>query len=438
MRSIYSRILLASLVTTAVSLAVFFSVSVGAMRRTTEPLFAAAYSLQLEEAINVYQSGGGAPLSAFIARLDRAFGAEHHLLDRAGRDILSGQDLTPMLTGDFLPSDPVQLIDGRLIVMRASRDGRFRLLMHMPAPLLNWLSAPYYVIVGAVCLLSWLVAVGIASPLRRLTAAVDRFGQGDLSAHIDNPKRDEIGRLGTSFNVMAGRIRTLLTAERRLLQDISHELRSPLTRLHFAAELARTAPDRNGAIDRVQKEIDRLSSLVGQLLEVTRAEGDPRSRRTEPVEIGRLVREVVDGCALEAQARGCTVSLDGSATRQIRGDRELLRRAIENVLRNAIRFAPRETAVDVTVRDDAAHTAIDIRDRGPGVPADVLQKVFEPFFRVDPSRDAHTGGLGLGLAIAYRAIHLHHGSIAATNERPGLRVTLALPHVEAGQHPRLN
>lgn len=429
MRSVYFRILLASLITTAVSLTAFFAVSVSAMRRTAEPLFAAAYALQLEGAVGAYQSGGATALAAFVARLDRAFDAEHHLVDRSGRDIVSGRDMTPMLNDEFFsPSDPVQLVDGRLVIMQSSRDGEFRLLMETPGPLLTWVAAPLYVILGAVFLFSWLVAVGIAAPLRRLASAVDRFGRGDLSAHVEDPKGGEIGRLGASFNVMAERIRTLLTAERRLLQDISHELRSPLTRLHFASELVRTAVDRNAAIDRLQREIDRLSSLVGELLEVTRAEGDPSSRRMELVEISRLVREVVDACAIEAQARDCAVSLEGFTAREILGDPELLRRAIENVLRNAIRFAPQGSAVIVTVRDDVAHTAIDVRDRGPGVPADALRKVFEPFFRVDPSRDPHTGGLGLGLAIAHRAIHLHHGSITAINDNPGLRVTLTLPH----------
>lgn len=428
MRSLYVRIAFASLVATAVSLIAFFTVSVGAMRRTTEPLFAAAYSRQLDEAVRDYESGGRPALSAYLVTLDRAFRAEHHLVDQSGHDVLSGQDLTPLLSGEFKPSDPVQLIDGQLVIMRATADNRFRLLMTQPAPLLHWLSTPFYFIVGAVLLLSWLVAVGIASPLRRLTAVVDRFGRGDLSARIDHPTRDEIGRLGTSFNVMADRIRTLLTAERRLLQDISHELRSPLTRLHFAAELARTAVDRDAAIDRLQKEVDRLSTLVGQLLEVTRAEGDPGSRRSESVDLGALVRDVIDDCALDAEARGCSIAHAGVATTALHGDRELLRRAIENVLSNAIRFAPRGTAVSVTVRDDATHTAVDIRDQGPGVPDEVLEKMFDPFFRVDSSRDAHTGGLGLGLAIAYRAIHLHHGSVVATNAAPGLRVTLSVPH----------
>jgi two-component system sensor histidine kinase CpxA len=313
--------------------------------------------------------------------------------------------------------------------VRASSDGRFRLVIVDSSPFTIWTFAPFYLLViVTVLFLSWLVAVGIAGPLRTLSATVDRFGRGDLTARVEYERNNEIGRLGRSFNEMAVRIHTLLKSERRLLQDISHELRSPLARLSFAAELARTAPDRQSAIDRIQKEVDRLSALVGELIEVTRAEGDPDSRPIHPVPVGDVVREVVDECAVEADARKCQVVLHAGTSRTIKGDRELLRRAFENVVRNAIRFTPAGTSVDVTVEEQATDTIVVIRDHGPGVPSDALPRIFGPFYRVDGSRDAQSGGLGLGLAIAYRAIHLHHGSIAAENDRPGLRVTVTLPH----------
>ena len=269
--------------------------------------------------------------------------------------------------------------------------------------------------------------MGIASPLRTLSGAVEQFGQGDLSVRVSYTGKNEIGRLAGSFNDMAERIQTLLTAERRLLQDIGHELRSPLARLNFAVELSRTALNRDRAVDRIQNEVDRLSTLVGELLEVTRAEGDPAARTMDLVVLTDVVSEVVHACGVEAQARDSRIVLRSASSAQVRGDRELLRRAVENVLRNAIRFAPPGTDVDVDVRDQGRLTAIVIRDRGEGVPDDSLTKIFESFYRVDSSRDTKTGGLGLGLAIAQRAVHLHHGTIAAENVTPGLRVTLAVP-----------
>src|SRR5207237_1028848 len=173
---------------------------------------------------------------------------------------------------------------GDHVFVKRSADGRYRLLMKSQMPVDFSHSFPYYLLVlAAIAVLCWLLAVNIASPLGSLARTVDRFGRGELSLRVNSRRRDEIGDLARSFDQMAERIQTLLTAERRLLQDISHELRSPLARLSFAAELTKTAPDRNAAAARLRKEIDRLTSLVGCLLEVTRLEGDPSSTTLPPV-----------------------------------------------------------------------------------------------------------------------------------------------------------
>jgi two-component system sensor histidine kinase CpxA len=233
--------------------------------------------------------------------------------------------------------------------------------------------------------------------------------------------------VGRAFDQMAERIETLLTAERRLLQDISHELRSPLARLSFAAELTKTAEDRNAAAARVAKEIERLTNLVGALVEVTRVEGDPSSRRVEHVDANGLVQDLLEASRMEADAHGCRFHFESNGPAPIHGDRELLRRAIENVLRNAIRYAPEGSAVDVRLEAVAGMASISVRDYGPGVPEDMLPRIFQPFFRVDGSRDSQTGGVGLGLAIANRAIGAHHGRITAENAGPGLRVRMDIP-----------
>jgi two-component system sensor histidine kinase CpxA len=295
-------------------------------------------------------------------------------------------------------------------------------------PFEPWTFLPYYgLILLTIALLCWPLAWHINSPLRSLARTVDRFGQGDLSTRAKSKRRDEIGELARSFDRMADRLETLLTAERRLLQDVSHELRSPLARLSFAAALLNTEPDRQKAEARIQKEVGRLSTLVGSLLEMTRAEGDPASRSFRTIQIQDLLRDVVDDCSVEAAARSCSISIESSEPAAITGDEELIRRAVENVLRNAIRYSPERETVTVRLESSEGSTKIEVRDRGPGVPEEQLSEIFQPFVRVDDSRNNATGGIGLGLAIAMRAVRLHNGSIEATNAGPGLRIMIGIP-----------
>ena len=272
-----------------------------------------------------------------------------------------------------------------------------------------------------------MLAIHLASPLRGLRRVLEKFGRGDLGVRYHLARRDEIGDLAQAFNRMADQITTLLTAERRLLQDVSHELRSPLARLGFAVELARTSPDREAALGRIRKEADRLNNLVDELLQLTRAEGDPGARNLEDVDLGKLLHELVADCALEADAAGCRLTLAGERSVVVTGDRELLRRACENILRNAIRHAPPGSAVEVELARHGDRAEIAVRDHGPGVPREALTDIFEPFFRVEGDRGRSSGGVGLGLAIARRAVELHQGHVTAFNANPGLVVAIELP-----------
>jgi len=286
----------------------------------------------------------------------------------------------------------------------------------------------YYILLfAAIVVLCWMLGIQFISPLNRLTDTVRCFGAGDLTARAGLKRRDELGELSQAFDQMAGRIETLLTAERRLLQDISHELRSPLARLSFAAELARTSPDREGSIARVNKEIKRLAELVESLIQVTRAEGDSTARNLEPVPIAEMVQELVEDATIEANVRGCRLVLRGSNELILHADRELLRRALENILRNAIRHAPDNSDIEIALDNSADEASISVRDYGSGVPTESLTAIFKPFFRVDNSRNSATGGIGLGLSIAERAIRVHHGNLWAENAEPGLRVCVDLP-----------
>jgi len=275
--------------------------------------------------------------------------------------------------------------------------------------------------------------------LRRLMSTMERFGKGDLAARNASTRNDEIGDLARSFDTMADRIQTLLTAERRLLQDISHELRSPLSRLSFAAELMKNAPDPEAAAMRMKQEVARLTHLVGSLLEVTTAEGDPASRVIERFAIATVLEPTVDDCAFEAEALGVRIEFEpGPFLPVLEGDPELLRRALENVLRNAIRYAPEGSAVKVQIDHRNNRAAISIRDEGPGVPERDLPHIFDPFFRADASRDPAANNVGLGLAIARRAVLIHHGSITAENAYPGLCIVIELPYtVTASSSPQL-
>jgi signal transduction histidine kinase len=426
MRSLTARIVIAVLGTLLLSLVAFMATFLAMSGPANVRLIRQLQARQIEDGIATLQRGPAAA-SAFLARLDQSLGATHYLTDAAGRDVITGEDRSALLRMPRPWFGPPRIGD-RLVVIDTSRDGQYRLIVLAPPPFNIWSFVPYYVLILAtVVCLTWLLAIGIVRPVRQVARAVNQFGRGDLSMRVRVTRNDEIGALGDAFNDMAERLATLLTAERRLLQDISHELRSPLARLNIAIELARHATDREAATRRLQREADRLTSLVGSLIEVTRLEGDPAAVKLESLSAGAILDEVVRGCRVEADARQCRIALRNEITRGLIGHPELLRRAIENVLRNAIRYAPPDTDVSVEAVDSPSQISITVRDCGPGVPDADIPRLTQPFFRVDEARDSASDGVGLGLSIASRAVRLHHGSLVVENAHPGLRVSLVLP-----------
>ena len=438
MRSVYARIALWCFGVLFLSLVAFIAISIFVSGRPAGmEVFGGISALQAADATEAYERGGTAQLAAYLAKLDRFLHGHHYFTDPQGQDLVTGEDHSEELRQVGKRWGTPHHVRSNLIIGRQSPDEKYRLIIVMPQPLDLSNAFPYYLLIlAAVAGLCWALAVSIASPIRSLARTVERFGRGELSARTHSRRGDEIGDLSRSFDQMAERIEMLLTAERRLLQDISHELRSPLARLSFAAELTRTAEDRDAAAARLRKDINRLASLVGALLEVTRLEGDPSSRLLKETPLNPLLNELVEDCQLEAEVRDCRLLLDAEPVVSVQGDPELLRRALENVLRNAIRYAPQGTAIEIRLECGLDAALITVRDHGPGVPEEYLPRIFTPFFRVDASRDIATGGVGLGLAIAQRAVNLHHGRLSARNASPGLLVSMELPLVRSGRDLR--
>ncbi len=403
MRTVFAKILLWSFGMLVLSLGAYLFISTGMESRISGKggPFQRTVAFQVDQAEVTYRTGGPAALGAYLHKLQTYFGPEHFFTDAKGKDLVTGEDRSGLLAAARGEHNGPHEQGDRFVFVAATQDGAYRLIATGKPPFTRWSFLPYYgIILLVVAVLCWTLAVNIASPLRALAHTVERFGRGDFSARSGSRRRDEIGDLARAFDQMAGRIETLLTAERRLLQDISHELRSPLARLSFAAELTKTAEDRGAAAARIKKEIDRLTNLVGALVEVTRVEGDPSARRIEHLDVDQLLRELLEAGRMEADARGCRFKYASGGPLPVRGDRELLRRAIENVLRNAIRYAPQGSADRRGVESGCRRSAsIAVRDYGPGVPEEMLPRDLSAVFsrgRFASTRRRAEWGLGLG------------------------------------------
>ncbi|WP_241084876.1 ATP-binding protein [Candidatus Vondammii sp. HM_W22] len=277
-------------------------------------------------------------------------------------------------------------------------------------------------------MVSLLLARVLTRQIRPLREAAQHMAQGDLSGRVTLSGRDEISALGRDFNLMAERLNDLLQSQRQLVSDVSHELRSPLARLRVALELAEWSDDRKKALSRIEKEADELERLIAELLSLARLESGQAGLERHILRLDDLVARVVTDADFEAQARGRQVVLAQSEAIEVKGDPVLLRSAVENVVRNAIRHTPKGSTVSVVLTTRGDQYEIEVRDSGSGVPEDQLQTIFDPFTRTTQARERGSGGAGLGLAIARRAMQAHGGGGRARNHpEGGLVVTLYLP-----------
>jgi two-component system sensor histidine kinase CpxA len=279
---------------------------------------------------------------------------------------------------------------------------------------------------------SWWLAQHLSAPIRRIQAGARALATENLDVRVSaglEGRRDEVAVLARDFDAMADRLRAHRDTITQLLRDISHELRSPLARMRVALGLARqpcTDPQRQ--LDRLEREIERLDGLIGQVLKLARLHSHDRLFERESFDLDEVIEEVVRDARFEGAVKDCRVELEGAAHCTVQGNRELLRSAIENVLRNAVRYSPSGAAVEVRVARTASGLSILIGDRGPGVPASDLERIFEPFYRVAESRDRDSGGEGIGLAITSQVMKAHGGAARANNRSGGgFEVRLELP-----------
>jgi two-component system sensor histidine kinase CpxA len=440
MRTLFTKILLWFLLTVIVTSTVTFYVS-SVFVRSRQPEFS-RFTFELREARAAWETDGKPGLTRFLARLKDATGAEAALTDINGHDVLTGRDWMKEIHSPggrggirgFLPFVPFVRIESNrgFTTVTLSRDKKYYFVAEYPVRDPNhegWtvqVPPQTWWMLGIFVILCYGLARQLTSPLRRMQKTIERFGKGDFTARVNTRRADELGQLGRAVDQMAERIESLLKSQRRLLQDISHELRSPLARLGVAVELARGGGNADIAFNRIEREADRLNMLVGELIQVTRAEGDPDGLATEPVRLDELIRVIVDDAHIEAERHRIALTLD-LCEAELEGNPELLRRAIENIVRNAIRYSPDDSTVEVSLKRTETLYRLAVRDFGSGVPDEALVHIFDPFYRVEKDRGRTSGGVGLGLAIAKRAVELHHGLMRAFNQNPGLVVEIDLP-----------
>ncbi|WP_348270181.1 ATP-binding protein [Edaphobacter paludis] len=297
--------------------------------------------------------------------------------------------------------------------------------MHFAFPQL-----PVAIAVGG--LTTFVLVLLFSRPLVRLRKAARELAGGNLSARVEEapsgplrPNSDEFQGLVHDFNHMAERLESLVGAQKLLLRDVSHELRSPLARLSVALELAHedAAPELGKHLSRIEREAERLNQLVGQLLTLSSMEARENTTGFKPISLNEICEQILPDAEYEAQRRPCTVVLAQDSDCTIRGDWELLYRAIENVIRNALRYTYPNTVVTIRITEMSVEAKrfakIEVDDCGPGILDAELEHIFRPFYRVDQARSSSTGGFGVGLAITERAVRLHGGTLRATNRLEG-------------------
>lgn len=401
----------------------------------------------LQTTRGLIQAGDMAAVRQIIGTVDDQIHAAPYVIDSHGKDLL-GRRIGPELWSQIQAApeqlDLVKARGGLGALQRvATTDGSVVTVFAPAAAVRTALGKaaeeplpPFWFPILATALISTLfggvMAWYVSKPIRTLQWALQRLAAGQLDTRVKaqmGRRRDELAELGADFDRMAQRMQVLVGAQQRLLHDVSHELRSPLARMQAAIGLARQQPERILAMqERVERESIRLDGLVGELLTLARLEADVAQAPHERIDVVDLLAEVCDDARFEARAsnRELVFTTNGGYVADVIG--ELLYRAFENVVRNAVKFTHEGTVVSVLAEASSAGLVVTVSDQGPGVPQEAHLRMFEPFQRVG---DAGVDGFGLGLTIAKRAIETHGGRIEAQAAAGGglsVRISLGLSH----------
>jgi len=394
------------------------------------------------QAANIYERKGARALTAHLRHIDQEFDVKGFMLDSQHRPISRANlpknwlEFTLPLTQNRLSQrnlrgfQPYRIssTSGHTYTFVAYRDNRGPYpawFKHLP--MLQLLTA-----LVIVALLTAFVTWRITNPLRKLKQATDSFARGNLDTRLPKLvgcRKDEIGEVGLAFNHMAERISLLVSNQQRLFRDISHELRTPLARQQIALELlARKLPDtEHQSLHRIEREIGRMNQLIDQVLTLLRLEQNEQGPTIEAYDLSQLLCKLTQDAQFEAQSKD-QVDLRQPKQVSVVGQQELVSRAVENILRNALRYTPEQGRVYLLVDEQKDRVMIRIEDEGEGVPEESLSHLFEPFYRVEASRNQQSGGYGIGMAIAEQAIRAQGGSISASNRKTGgLCVEIYLP-----------
>jgi two-component system sensor histidine kinase CpxA len=449
MKSLFLRIFLSFWMAQALFIVLAILVTVAFRPRSAT--WEALRTTVLTEGVSAYEEGGDQKLREYLDSLEATQHVRAYLFDENGVDIsrrgapdwamrvAAGGPRTPH-DGFLFPAPPVQRDS------RASSDGKHRYTVVLSLPpgprvFIGPRGVPLPgLIIGVITsgLVCYVLAWFLTKPIVRLRTATRQLAAGDLTARTGAPasmRRDEVAGLMRDFDAMAERLETLVKAQSRLLNDISHELRSPLARLNVALGLARqrAGVESTDMLDRIELEASRLNEMIARILTLARLEDGEQLVPQTPVALDEIVASVSEDAEFEAQARHCHVKTSvAEGNWEVRGNASLLHSAVENVVRNAIRYTQEGTSVEIElkseVRAGTSEAVLRVSDAGPGVPPDALDKLFEPFYRLDDARGRLTGGVGLGLAITERAVRFHGGKVSAFN-RPGtgLMVEIRLP-----------
>jgi signal transduction histidine kinase len=447
-RSIYTRILVWFwLANAGITLSILAITLISGAQPLGRRWLAASLELYAQTATDAYRSGGATALNAYLDHIQSSVSMRAALLGPGG-ETLSAHAVPPgslsiveqvRATGKphfhfgarWLGTSIVHTPQGDyLFIAQVDALRRFSRQLGARGLVLKALAAML-----AGCLLCWLLARSITAPIRTLQSAVRSLGEGDLSVRVSPkipPRNDELTDLAHEFDRMAAQIESLRNEQHRLLADISHELRSPLTRLSISTELASRGDLES--LDRMRKDITALDQLIEQVLTLTRLEIQQQTRVQSNTPLNKVLTALVDDADFEAREQGKSVILQAHQPCSVRGEPGLLRSCLENVIRNAVRFTPAATAVRVLVEKGQKNkkpvAIVTVEDQGRGVPEESLPHIFEPFYRVSLPEDdtSENRGSGLGLSISERIVTLYGGTIRAHNaETGGLVVVIELP-----------